>query len=137
MGKSLVIVESPAKSKTLLRYLGKDYQVLASNGHVRDLLPKTGAVDTENNFEMKGINKKSGLSSMVTKASQYQDSALKVVKANKERIGRAVLKPLREKERVERTINPSTIEEDVSNFNFSRVVNTEIAKSINIDSINE
>ena len=52
MSKSLVIVESPAKSKTLLRYLGKDYEILASNGHVRDLLPKTGAVDTENNFEM-------------------------------------------------------------------------------------
>ena len=52
MGKSLVIVESPAKSKTLLRYLGKDFEILASNGHVRDLLPKTGAVDTEKNFEM-------------------------------------------------------------------------------------
>jgi DNA topoisomerase I len=53
MSKSLVIVESPAKSKTLLRYLGKDFEILASNGHVRDLLPKTGAVDTEKNFEMK------------------------------------------------------------------------------------
>lgn len=52
MSKSLVIVESPAKSKTLLRYLGKDYEILASNGHVRDLLPKTGAVDTEKDFEM-------------------------------------------------------------------------------------
>ncbi len=52
MSKSLVIVESPAKSKTLLRYLGKDYQILASNGHVRDLLPKTGAVDTEQDFKM-------------------------------------------------------------------------------------
>ena len=52
MSKSLVIVESPAKSKTLLRYLGKDFEVLASNGHVRDLLPKTGAVDTDKDFEM-------------------------------------------------------------------------------------
>ncbi len=52
MTKSLVIVESPAKSKTLLRYLGKDFEVLASNGHVRDLLPKTGAVDTEQDFQM-------------------------------------------------------------------------------------
>ena len=52
MTKSLVIVESPAKSKTLLRYLGKDFQVLASNGHVRDLLPKTGAVDTDQDFQM-------------------------------------------------------------------------------------
>ena len=53
MNKALVIVESPAKAKTLNRYLGKDYEVLASYGHVRDLLPKSGAVDTENNFEMK------------------------------------------------------------------------------------
>ena len=53
MSKALVIVESPAKAKTLNRYLGKDFQVLASYGHVRDLLPKTGAVDTENDFAMR------------------------------------------------------------------------------------
>jgi DNA topoisomerase-1 len=53
MADSLVIVESPAKAKTINRYLGKDYKVLASFGHVRDLLPKTGAVDTENDFLMK------------------------------------------------------------------------------------
>ncbi|HWR77314.1 MAG TPA: type I DNA topoisomerase [Thiobacillus sp.] len=48
----LVIVESPSKSKTLKKYLGADYEILASYGHVRDLEPKTGAVDTEN-FHMK------------------------------------------------------------------------------------
>lgn len=53
MNKSLVIVESPAKAKTLSRYLGKDYEILASYGHVRDLLPKSGAIDTEHQFEMK------------------------------------------------------------------------------------
>ena len=52
MGKALVVVESPAKAKTLVRYLGKDYSVLASYGHVRDLLPKSGAVDTDNDFSM-------------------------------------------------------------------------------------
>lgn len=50
---SLVIVESPAKSKTIKKYLGKGYIVLASYGHVRDLLPKEGAVDPLNNFAMK------------------------------------------------------------------------------------
>ena len=53
MSKNLVIVESPAKAKTIKKYLGKDYTVLASYGHVRDLLPKEGAVDTEHDFAMK------------------------------------------------------------------------------------
>jgi len=53
MSKNLVIVESPAKASTISKYLGKDFDVLASYGHVRDLIPKEGAVDTENQFSMK------------------------------------------------------------------------------------
>jgi DNA topoisomerase-1 len=53
MATNLLIVESPAKAKTLQKYLGKDFEILASYGHVRDLIPKTGAVDTENDFAMK------------------------------------------------------------------------------------
>ncbi|MFI3188252.1 DNA topoisomerase I [Crenothrix sp. D3] len=53
MTKHLVIVESPAKAKTIEKYLGKDFQVLASYGHVRDLIPKEGAVDPNNDFAMK------------------------------------------------------------------------------------
>lgn len=53
MTKNLVIVESPAKAKTLKKYLGKDFDILASYGHVRDLVPKEGAVDTEHDFGMK------------------------------------------------------------------------------------
>ena len=48
----LVVVESPSKSKTLKKYLGADYEILASYGHVRDLEPKTGAVNTTD-FSMK------------------------------------------------------------------------------------
>ena len=52
MTGALVIVESPAKAKTLDRYLGPGFRVMASYGHVRDLLPKSGAVDTDNDFNM-------------------------------------------------------------------------------------
>ena len=53
MADNLVIVESPAKAKTIKKYLGKDFDVLASYGHVRDLVPKEGAVDTDNDYAMK------------------------------------------------------------------------------------
>jgi DNA topoisomerase-1 len=52
MAKNLLIVESPAKAKTINKYLGKDFDVLASYGHVRDLVPKEGAVDTDHGFAM-------------------------------------------------------------------------------------
>jgi DNA topoisomerase-1 len=52
MTQNLIIVESPAKSRTIEKYLGKDFKVLASYGHVRDLIPKTGAVEPEHNFAM-------------------------------------------------------------------------------------
>lgn len=53
MSRNLVIVESPAKAKTIEKYLGKDFHVLASYGHIRDLIPKEGAVDPDHDFAMK------------------------------------------------------------------------------------
>jgi DNA topoisomerase-1 len=53
MSENLVIVESPAKGKTIQKYLGKGFEVLASYGHVRDLIPKEGAVDPNNNYAMR------------------------------------------------------------------------------------
>ena len=53
--KRLVIVESPAKAKTINKYLGRGYKVLASYGHVRDLQPKEGAVDPEHDFKMRYV----------------------------------------------------------------------------------
>ncbi len=47
----VVVVESPAKAKTINKYLGKDYIVLASYGHVRDLPANNGSVDTTTEFE--------------------------------------------------------------------------------------
>ena len=76
MSSSLVIVESPAKCKTLERYLGKDFKVLASYGHVRDLLPKTGAVDPENNFSMRyeAIEKNAKAVDAISKALKKADT---------------------------------------------------------------
>ena len=53
MSSNIVIVESPAKAKTIEKYLGKDFKVLASYGHVRDLVPKEGAVDPESGYAMR------------------------------------------------------------------------------------
>jgi DNA topoisomerase I len=52
MAQNLIIVESPAKARTLGKYLGKEFKALASYGHVRDLLAKSGAVETGNDFQM-------------------------------------------------------------------------------------
>jgi len=69
----LLIVESPSKAKTLKKYLGKDFEVLASYGHVRDLIPKTGAVDTEHDFAMKY--------EVIERNSKHVDAIAKAVKS--------------------------------------------------------
>ena len=56
MSNILVIVESPAKAKTIEKFLGKSYKVVASIGHVRDLPKSTMGVDIENDFDPKYIN---------------------------------------------------------------------------------
>lgn len=73
---SVVVVESPAKSKTLERYLGKDYKVLASYGHVRDLRAKSGAVDPDNGFSMQyePIEKNSKHVDAIAKALKKADT---------------------------------------------------------------
>lgn len=55
MAKNLVIVESPAKAKTIKKFLGNNYEVIASNGHVRDLPKSSMGIDVDNNFEPKYI----------------------------------------------------------------------------------
>ena len=55
MAKYLVIVESPAKAKTIKKFLGSNYEVIASNGHVRDLPKSQMGIDVDNDFEPKYI----------------------------------------------------------------------------------
>ncbi len=72
MAKNLLIVESPAKAKTINKYLGKDFQVLASYGHVRDLVPKEGAVDPDNDFAMRY--------ELIEKNQKHVDNIIKAAK---------------------------------------------------------
>ncbi|MGW8248111.1 MAG: type I DNA topoisomerase [Acidiferrobacterales bacterium] len=72
MAKNLIVVESPAKAKTMSKYLGKDFSSLASYGHVRDLIPKQGAVDTDHNFAMKY--------DLIEKNKRHVDAIVKAMK---------------------------------------------------------
>ncbi len=73
MAKNLLIVESPAKAKTINKYLGKDFHVLASYGHVRDLVPKEGAVDPAHGFAMRY--------DLIEKNEKHVDAIVKAAKA--------------------------------------------------------
>lgn len=78
MSKHLVIVESPAKAKTIQKYLGNDYEVLASYGHVRDLPPRKGSVDPDNHFAMTymPLEKNARHIEIIAKALKKADSLL-------------------------------------------------------------
>lgn len=90
MAKCLVIVESPAKAKSINKYLGKNYTVLASIGHVRDLPKSRLGVDTENNFEPKYITIR-GKGDLIAKMKKAAKSADKVLlAADPDREGEAI-----------------------------------------------
>jgi len=72
MSKNLIVVESPAKAKTMTKYLGKDFTCLASYGHVRDLVPKQGAIDVDDTFAMKY--------QLIEKNKKHVDAIVKAMK---------------------------------------------------------
>ncbi|NLM49785.1 MAG: type I DNA topoisomerase [Clostridiaceae bacterium] len=90
MGKNLVIVESPAKAKTIKKYLGKNYDVLASMGHLRDLPKSQMGVDIENNFTPKYITIR-GKGELVSKLKKEAKNAERVLLAtDPDREGEAI-----------------------------------------------
>lgn len=74
MAKYLVIVESPAKVKTIKKFLGKNYEVAASNGHVRDLPKSQLGVDVEHDFEPKYITIR-GKGDILAESSQRSEKS--------------------------------------------------------------
>ena len=90
MGQNLVIVESPAKAKTIAKYLGKNYTVEASMGHVRDLPKSKLGVDTEDNFNPKYITIR-GKGKLIDKLKKLAKKADKVYLAtDPDREGEAI-----------------------------------------------
>jgi len=120
MATNLLIVESPAKAKTLKKYLGNDFEVLASYGHVRDLVPKSGAVDTDNNFAMQYevVARNSKHVDAIAKASALVDNIL--LAPDPDREGEAIAWHIAELLKAKRGLK---------NKNMQRVVFYEITQS--------
>ena len=119
MVKSLIVVESPTKAKTIEKYLGKDFKVMASYGHVRDLIPKEGAVDPTNNFRM--------YYQMIERNSRHMEAIVKALKncgnlflaTDPDREGEAIAWHVKQ---ILETKN------SLKNKNFSRIVFHQITK---------
>ena len=90
MASTLLIVESPSKAKTLKKYLGKDFEILASYGHVRDLIPKTGAVDVDNGFDMKYEIIERNAKHVDTIAKAVKDADIVLLATDPDREGEAI-----------------------------------------------
>ena len=117
----VVVVESPAKAKTINKYLGSDYTVLASYGHVRDLPPKDGSVDPDRGFDMKweiGADSKKHVKAIAD--ALKEDNEL-ILATDPDREGEAISWHLEETLRKKRVINSDTP--------VSRVVFNAITKS--------
>ncbi|MEL7149942.1 MAG: type I DNA topoisomerase [Pseudomonadota bacterium] len=117
----VVVVESPAKAKTINKYLGSDYTVLASYGHVRDLPPKDGSVDTENGFDMKWEVASDSKKHIKAIADALKDDPALILATDPDREGEAISWHLEEALR-----NRKAIKKDTP---VSRVVFNAITKS--------
>ena len=117
----VVVVESPAKAKTINKYLGSDYTVLASYGHVRDLPPKDGSVDTDNEFAMKWEVGRDSAKHVRAIAEALKDDNNLILATDPDREGEAISWHLEEALRKRRAVKKDTP--------VSRVVFNAITKS--------
>ena len=125
---AVVIVESPAKAKTINRYLGNKYTVLASYGHVRDLNDKRGSVDPENNFSMKWqINPKSTKHISDIKSALAKDNHL-ILATDPDREGEAISWHLVEILKKQKSLKEDT---KVQRIVFNAITKTSVLEAIN------
>src|SRR6201998_2370203 len=126
MTKNLVIVESPAKAKTIKKYLGKDYEVMASYGHVRDLVPKDGAVDPARGFEMKYQLIERNEKHVRAIAAELKRSDALVLATDPDREGEAIAWHLQEHLKEKGLLKDKTVERVV----FYEITPREVAQAI-------
>lgn len=123
----VVVVESPAKAKTINKYLGSDYTVLASYGHIRDLPSKDGSVDTENDFAMTWeVDTKSRPHVKAIADALKEDNAL-ILATDPDREGEAISWHLEEALRKRRAIKKDT---PVSRVVFNAITKTAVTEAM-------
>ncbi len=123
----VVVVESPAKAKTINKYLGPDYTVLASYGHVRDLPPKDGSVDPDNGFDMKweiGVDSRKHVKAIADALAS--DNAL-ILATDPDREGEAISWHLEEALRKRKAINKDT---PVSRVVFNAITKAAVTEAM-------
>ncbi|WP_372613710.1 type I DNA topoisomerase [Aquicoccus sp.] len=123
----VVVVESPAKAKTINKYLGKDYTVLASYGHVRDLPPKDGSVDPDHDFDMKweiGADSRKHVKAI---ADALKDDQELILATDPDREGEAISWHLEEALRKRRALKKDT---PVSRVVFNAITQSAVTEAM-------
>ncbi len=134
MAKKLVIVESPSKAKTIEKYLGKDYEVIASQGHIIDLPASRMGVDLENNFQPEYIKMKGKAKIIKEIKEEAKDKDVIYLATDPDREGEAIAWHLRN----ELNIN----EKDKCRIEFHEITKTAVtdavkkARTVDIDLVN-
>ncbi len=123
----VVVVESPAKAKTINKYLGSAYTVLASYGHVRDLPPKDGSVDTEHDFEMKWEVGADSAKHVRAIAEALKEDNNLILATDPDREGEAISWHLEEALRKRRVIKKDT---PVSRVVFNAITKTAVTEAM-------
>ncbi len=123
----VVVVESPAKAKTINKYLGDDYTVLASYGHVRDLPPKDGSVDPDNGFEMLWEVASDSKKHMKAIADALKDDNALILATDPDREGEAISWHLQEALTKRKSIKKDT---PVSRVTFNAITKAAVTEAM-------